>query len=36
MVSVSAPHAVGRGFFRTAHTKDNHKNATNSLPAWQT
>ena len=32
---VSASHAVGHGFAsRPGHTKDHHKDCTNSLPAW--
>ena len=35
VISVSASHAVGRGFApRPGHTKDLHKNGTNCLPAW--
>ena len=35
VVSVSAPHTVGRGFAsQPGHTKDHHKNGTNCLPAW--
>ena len=33
--SVSASRTVGREFAsRPGHTKDNHKNGTNCLPAW--
>ena len=36
VVSVSASHAVGRGFApRPGHTKNGHTNGTNWLPAWQ-
>ena len=35
VVSMSASHAVGRGFAsRPGHTKDHHKNGTNCHPAW--
>ena len=35
VVSVSASHTVGREFAsRPGHTKDQHKNGTNCLPAW--
>ena len=34
-VSVSASHTVGRGFAsRLNHTKEQNKNGTNCLPAW--
>ena len=37
VVSVSASHAVGRGFAsRSGHTEDHHKNDTNCLPSWYT
>ena len=36
-VSVSTSHAVGHGFTPwPGHTKDDHKNDTNCLPAWHT
>ena len=36
VISVSASHAVGRGFGpRPGHTKDHHRNGTNCLPAWR-
>ena len=35
VVSMSASHAVGRGFAsRLGHIKNDHKNGTNCLPAW--
>ena len=35
VVSMSASHAVGRGFASLpTHTKDHQKNDTDSLPAW--
>ena len=35
VVSISNYHAVGRGFTsRACHTRDHHKNGTNSLLAW--
>ena len=35
VVSMSASHAVGRGFApQPGHTKDHHKNGMNCLPAW--
>ena len=35
VVSVSASHAVGRGFaHHVGHTKYHHKNGTNCLHAW--
>ena len=35
VVSLSASHAVGRGFMpRTGHTKGHHRNGTNCLPPW--
>ena len=35
VVSVSAAHAIGRGFTpRAKHRKDHHKNGTNCLPTW--
>ena len=37
VVSVSASYTVGCGFvLRQGHTKDQHKNGTNCLPAWHT
>ena len=35
VVSMSASHAVGRGFSpRSGYTKDHNKNGTNCDPAW--
>ena len=35
VVSVSAPHTVGREFASwPGHTNDHHKNGTDCLPAW--
>ena len=35
IISLSAFHAVGRGFVSWLGHKDRHKNVTNCLPAWQ-